>query len=83
MQQFVTVSPIYSLQFFSLKTNDNDMSTVSLLVEIDPKVKARLASSALDDEPMDTETKEKIEEALKDLEEGRSLTSQQIREMLE
>ncbi|MBN1323593.1 MAG: hypothetical protein JW986_06290 [Methanotrichaceae archaeon] len=55
------------------------MSTVSLFVEIDPKVKRRLASSALDDEPMDTETKEKIEEALKDLEEGRSLTSQQIR----
>ena len=81
--------------------NDNGMSTASLLVEIDPKVKERLdhlklhpeesysdiidrlASIALDEEPLDPETQEKISQALKDLKEGRSFTSQEIRKMLE
>ena len=81
--------------------NDNGMSTASLLVEIDPKVKERLdhlklhpeesysdiidrlASVALDGEPLDPETQEKIYQALKDLKEGRSFTSQEIRKMLE
>ena len=81
--------------------NDNGMSTASLLVEIDPKVKERLdhlklhpeesysdiidrlASIALDEEPLDPETQEKIYQALKDLKEGRSFTSQEIRKMLE
>jgi predicted transcriptional regulator len=81
--------------------NDNGMSTASLLVEIDPKVKERLdhlklhpeesysdiidrlASIALDEEPLDPETQEKITQALKDLKEGRSFTSQEIRKMLE
>ncbi len=43
----------------------------------------RLASFALDEEPLDPETKERIAEALKDLKEGRSFTSREIREMLE
>ena len=77
------------------------MSTASLLVEIDPKVKERLdhlklhpeesysdiidrlASIALDEEPFDPETQKKITQALKDLKEGRSFTSQEIRKMLE
>ena len=81
--------------------NENGMSTASLLVEIDPKVKERLdhlklhpeesysdiidrlASIALDEEPLDPETQEKISQALKDLKEGRSFTSQEIRKMLE
>jgi predicted transcriptional regulator len=81
--------------------NDNIMSTASLLVELNPKVKDRLdhlklhpeesyidvidrlASFALDEEPLDPETQEKIVQALKDLKEGRSFTSQEIREMLE
>ena len=81
--------------------NDNGMSTASLLVEIDPKVKERLdhlklhpeesysdiidrlASIALDEEPLDPETQEKIYQALKDLKEGRSFTSKEISKMLE
>ena len=81
--------------------NENGMSTASLLVEIDPKVKERLdhlklhpeesysdiidrlASVALDGEPLDPETQEKIYQALKDLKEGRSFTSQEISNMLE
>ena len=77
------------------------MSSASLLVEINPKVKDRLdhlklhpeesysdvidrlASLALDEEPLDKETEEKIAEALRDLKEGRSLTSQEVRRMLE
>ena len=77
------------------------MSSASLLVEINPKVKDRLdhlklhpeesysdvidrlASFALDEEPLDPETKERIAEALKDLKEGRSFTSMEVREMLE
>ena len=77
------------------------MSTASLLVEINPKVKDRLdhlklhpeesysdvidrlTSFALDEEPIDPETQDKIAEALKDLKEGRSFTSQEIRKMLE
>ena len=43
----------------------------------------RLASFALDEEPLDPETKERITEALKDLKEGRSFTSIEVREMLE
>lgn len=43
----------------------------------------RLASIALDEEPLNPETQEKIAQALKDLKEGRSFTSQEIREMLE
>ena len=43
----------------------------------------RLASLALDEEPLDKETEEKIAEALRDLKEGRSLTSQEVRRMLE
>jgi predicted transcriptional regulator len=81
--------------------NDNSMSTASLLVEINPKIKDRLdhlklhpeesysdvidrlASIALDEEPLDPETQEKIAQALKDLKEGRSFTSQEISKMLE
>jgi predicted transcriptional regulator len=81
--------------------NDGNMSTASLLVEINPKVKDRLdhlklhpeesycdvidriASIALEEEPLDQETKDKIVEALNDLKEGRYLTSQEIRMMLE
>jgi predicted transcriptional regulator len=77
------------------------MSTASLLVEINPKVKDRLdhlklhpaesysdvidrlASLALDEEPLDPETEEKIAVALKDIEEGRSFSSQEVRKMLE
>jgi predicted transcriptional regulator len=77
------------------------MSSASLSVEINPKVKDRLdhlklhpeesysdvidrlASFALDEEPLDPETKERIAEALKDLKEGRSFTSMEVREMLE
>lgn len=77
------------------------MSSASLLVEINPKVKDRLdhlklhpeesysdvidrlASLALDEEPLDKETEEKMAEALRDLKEGRSLTSQEGRRMLE
>ena len=43
----------------------------------------RLASFALDEEPLDQETQEKIVEAMKDLKEGRSFTSQEVRKMLE
>lgn len=81
--------------------NDENMSTSSLMVEINPKIKDRLdhlklhpeesysdvidrlASFALDEEPIDQETQEKIAEALKDLKEGRFFTSQEIRKMLE
>jgi len=84
-----------------LNANDNAMSTASLQVEINPKVKDRLdhlklhpaesycdvidrlAGFALDEEPLDAETEEKIAVALKDLKEGRSLTSQEVRKMLE
>lgn len=77
------------------------MSSASLSVEINPKVKDRLdhlklhpkesysdvidrlASFALDEEPLDPETKKRIAEALKDLKEGRSFTSMEVREMLE
>jgi predicted transcriptional regulator len=77
------------------------MSTASLLVEINPKVKDRLdhlklhpeesysdvidrlASIALDEEPLDLETQEKIAQALKDLKEGRSFTGDEVRKMLE
>jgi hypothetical protein len=89
------------ITFLILKINDNAMSSASLLVEINSKVKDRLdhlklhpeesysdvidrlASFALDEEPLDPETKERIAEALKDLKEGRSFTSKQVREMLE
>ena len=89
------------IRFLTLKINDNIMSTASLLVELNPKVKDcldhlklhpeesysdvidRLASIALDEEPLDPETQEKIAQAFKDLKEGRSFTSQEIREMLE
>jgi predicted transcriptional regulator len=87
--------------FLTLKTNVSNMSTASLLVEINPKVKDRLdhlklhpeesysdvidriASIALEEEPLDQETQERIMEALNDLKEGRYLTSQEIRMMLE
>lgn len=77
------------------------MSTASLLVEIDAKVKDRLdhlklqpnesysdvidrlASIALDEEPLTQETKDRIAIALDDLKEGRYLTSQEIRKILE
>ena len=89
------------ITFLILKTKDSVMSSASLLVEINPKVKDRLdhlklhpeesysdvidrlASFALDEEPLDPETKERIAEALKDLKEGRSFTSMEVREMLE
>ncbi|VVB71818.1 Uncharacterised protein [uncultured archaeon] len=89
------------ITFLILKINDNAMSTASLLVEIDPKVRDRLdhlklhptesysdvidrlASIILDEEPLDSETEKKIDEALKDLKEGRSFTSQEVRKMLE
>ena len=38
---------------------------------------------ALDEEPLDKETEEKRADALRDLKEGRSLTSQEVRRMLE
>ena len=62
-------------RFLTLKTNDSGMSTASVLVEINPKVKDRLdhlklypeesysdvidriAGIALDQEPLDPETK--------------------------
>jgi predicted transcriptional regulator len=87
--------------FLTLKTNVSNMSTASLLVEINPKVKDRLdhlklhpeesysdvidrlAGIALEEEPLDQETQERIAEALNDLKEGRYLTSQEIRMMLE
>jgi predicted transcriptional regulator len=87
--------------FLNLKTNDSNMSTASLLVEINPKVKDRLdhlklhpeesysdvidriAGIALDEEPIDQKTQDRIAEALNDLKEGRYLTSQEIRKMLE
>jgi hypothetical protein len=77
------------------------MSTASLLVEINPKVRDRLdhlklhpkesysdvidriACIALEEEPLDQETHDKIVEALDDLKGGRYLTSQEIRMMLE
>ncbi len=77
------------------------MSSASLLVEINPKVKDRLdhlklhpeesyndvidrlVSFALDEEPLDPEIEERIAEALRDLKEGRSFTSREIRKMLE
>jgi hypothetical protein len=89
------------ITFLILKINDNVISSASLLVEINSKVKDRLdhlklhpeesysdvidrlASFALDEEPLDPETKERITEALIDLKEGRSLTSKQVKEMLE
>jgi predicted transcriptional regulator len=43
----------------------------------------RLASFALDEEPLDPQAKERIAEALRDLKEGRSFTSKQVKEMLE
>jgi predicted transcriptional regulator len=43
----------------------------------------RLASCALDEEPLDPETKKRIAEALKDLKEGRYFTSQDVKEILE
>jgi len=42
----------------------------------------RLASFALDEEPLDAETRERISQAIKDLKEGRSITSKEIKEML-
>jgi predicted transcriptional regulator len=87
--------------YLTLKTNVSNMSTASLLVEINPKVKDRLdhlklhpeesysdvidriAGIALEEEPLDLETQDKIAEALNDLKEGRYLTSQEIRMMLE
>ena len=87
--------------FLALKTNVSNMSTASLLVEINPKVRDRLdhlklhpeesysdvidriACIALEEEPLDQETQDKIVEALDDLKEGRYLTSQQIRMMLD
>jgi predicted transcriptional regulator len=87
--------------FLALKKNVSNMSTASLLVEINPKVKDRLdhlklhpeesysdvidrlAGIALEEEPLDQETQERIAEALNDLKEGRYLTSQEIRMMLE
>lgn len=77
------------------------MSTASLLVEINPKVKDRLdhlklhpeesysdiidrlAGIVLDEDPIDQKTQDRIAEALNDLKEGRYLTSQEIRMMLE
>ena len=77
------------------------MSTASLQVEINPKVKDhldhlklypaesycdvidRLAGFALDEEPLDPETEEKIGVALIDIKEGRSLASQEVKKMLE
>ena len=77
------------------------MSTASLLVEIDSRVKDRLdhlklypeesysdvidriAGIALDEEPLDSKTEDRIAEALNDLKEGRYLTSQEVRKMLE
>ncbi|MGV8174874.1 MAG: DUF7557 family protein [Methanothrix sp.] len=77
------------------------MSTASLLVEINPKVKDRLdhlklypeesysdvidrlAGIALDEEPLDSITQDRIAESLNDLKEGRYKTSQEIRKMLE
>ena len=43
----------------------------------------RIAGIALDQEPLDPETQERIEEALNDIKEGRYLTSQEVRKMLE
>lgn len=43
----------------------------------------RLAGIALDEEPLDSKTQDRIAEALKDLKEGRYLTRQEIRKMLE
>ena len=77
------------------------MSTASLLVEIDSRVKDRLdhlklypeesysdvidriAGIALDEEPLDSKTEDRIAEALNDLKEGKYLTSQEVRKMLE
>jgi predicted transcriptional regulator len=101
MNSHVIVSTVSFITFLTLKTNDNAMSTASLLVEINPKVKDRLdhlklhpaesysdvidrlASFALDEETLDSETEEKIAEALKDLKEGRFFTSQEVMKMLE
>ena len=101
MQRLVIVFIISFTTFLTLKMNDNSMSTASLLVEINPKVKDRLdhlklhpeesysdvidrlASIALDEEPLDLETQEKIAQALKDLKEGRSFTGDEVRKMLE
>jgi predicted CopG family antitoxin len=100
-QHGVHIAPHTQITFIILKTNDNAMSTASLLVEINPKVKDRLdhlklhptesysdvidrlASLALDEEPLDPETEEKIAVALKDIKEGRSFSSQEVRKMLE
>ena len=43
----------------------------------------RLASFALDEVPLDPETEVKVAEAMKDLQEGRYFTSQEIRKLLE
>jgi hypothetical protein len=69
----VHITPHTQITFIILKTNDNAMSTASLLVEINPKVKDRLdhlklhpaesysdvidrlASLALDEEPLNPE----------------------------
>ncbi len=85
----------------TLKTNVSNMSTASLLVEINPKAEDRLdhlklhpeesygdvidrlAGIVLEEEPLDQETQERIAEALNDLKEGRYLTCQEIRIMLE
>jgi len=91
----------YFTTFLTLKMNDNNMSTASLLVEIETKVKDRLdhlklhpnesysdvidrlAGIALDEEPLTQETQDRIAIALDDLKEGRYLTNQEIRKMLE
>jgi len=101
MQPLVIALIVSFTTFLTLKINDNNMSTASLLVEINPRVRDRLdhlklhskeiysdvidrlASIALDEEPLDPETQEKIAQALKDLKEGRSITSQEVRKMLE
>jgi hypothetical protein len=97
---FLAISE-YFATFLALKTNISNMSTASLLVEINPKVRDRLdhlklhpkesysdvidriACIALEEEPLDQETHDKIVEALDDLKGGRYLTSQEIRMMLE
>jgi hypothetical protein len=97
MQPLVIALIVSFTTFLTLKINDNNMSTASLLVEINPRVKDRLdhlklhseesysdvidrlANIALDEEPLDPETQENIAQALKDLKEGRSITSRRLR----
>lgn len=43
----------------------------------------RLVNLAIDEEPLDQETLKRIDEAMKDIKEGRSFTSQDVRKMLE